>query len=50
MNGKVKSVKKDSVLIGILRGVKCFNKCLKCSLSAQTLAHDHFATRLLPCL
>jgi len=42
MKGKVK---KDSVPIGILLCVKCFNKCLKCSFSAQTPAQIRFATR-----
>ena len=30
-------------------GVKSYNKCSKCSLSALTQAHNCFATRLLPC-
>ena len=35
--------------IELSRPIESYNKCLKCSLSALTQAHNRFTTRLLPC-
>ena len=36
-------------VVGRVCNVKSYNKCSKCSLSALTQVHSHFATRLLQC-
>jgi len=51
MNRTVKSFKRtfNSVSsIETMCGVKSYNKCSKCSLSALTKARNRFLTRLLP--
>jgi len=45
---KSKISETSSVSIAIMRNVKSYNKCSKCSLSALTQPHNHLATRLLP--